>query len=301
MDDPWEDQQAAANLLGEIASEVKPDIIHFNGYALAARANWQVPVIIGAHSCVLSWWKAVMREPAPLRLGRYRDEVAAGLAAADAVIAPTQAFLSVLEQTYQVAFPGLVIRNGIDPMPFRARNKLGQILSVGRIWDEAKNIQLLDSIARGVTWPILIAGDASSPVSNRRSSFAHVRLLGKLSHSAVCEELSRTAIYAAPAWYEPFGLAVLEAALSRCALVLADIPTFRELWQGAAMLIEPSDARSWEATLSRMLEDGAARDALAETARNRALTLNRQVMSNAYHRLYRELASIQPIEAQSAA
>jgi glycosyltransferase involved in cell wall biosynthesis len=301
MDEPWEDQQVAADLLGEIASEVKPDIIHFNGYALAARANWRVPVIIGAHSCVLSWWEAVKRHPAPAHLGRYREEVAAGLAAADAVVAPTQALLSVLEQIYQVDLHGLVIRNGIDPKPFRARHKVGQILSVGRVWDEAKNIQLLDSIAPEVAWPILIAGDAASPLSNRRLSFVHVRLLGKLSHAAVCEELSRTAIYAAPAWYEPFGLAVLEAALSRCALILADIPTFRELWQDAAMLIEPGDARSWKATLSKMLEDGAARDALAAVARKRALTLNRQLMSSAYHHLYRELASLQPVEAESAA
>ena len=111
MDDPWEDQQVAADLISEIASEVKPDVIHFNGYALAAKAAWRVPVIIGAHSCVLSWWKAVKREPAPSCLGRYRNEVAAGLAAADAVVAPTQALLSVLEDIYQVDFHGLVIRS----------------------------------------------------------------------------------------------------------------------------------------------------------------------------------------------
>jgi glycosyltransferase involved in cell wall biosynthesis len=301
MDDPWEDQQLATDLISEIANEVNPDVIHFNGYAVASRADWRVPVIVGAHSCVLSWWKAVKRVPAPSCLGRYHDEVAAGLAAADAVVAPTQALLSVLEEIYQVDFHGLVIPNGIDPKPFRACHKVGQILSVGRVWDEAKNIALLDSIAPEVAWPILIAGDAASPVSNCRSSLSHVRVLGKLSHSAVCDEMSRTAIYAAPAWYEPFGLAVLEAALSRCALILADIPTFRELWQDAAMLIEPSDARFWKVTLSKVLEDGSARRALAEAARKRGLALNRQLMSSSYYHLYRELAKFPPAEVQSAA
>jgi glycosyltransferase involved in cell wall biosynthesis len=301
MDDPWEDQQVAADLILEIANEVKPDVIHFNGYALASRADWRIPVIIGAHSCVLSWWNAVKRQPAPSRFGHYRNEVAAGLAAADAVVAPTQALLSVIEEIYQVDFHGLVIRNGVDPKPFRACHKVGQIFSVGRVWDEAKNIALLDSIAPEVAWPILIAGEAASPISDCRSSFSHVRVLGKLSHWAVCEEMSRTAIYAAPAWYEPFGLAVLEAALSRCALILADIPTFRELWQDAAMLVEPSDARCWKATLSKVLEDGPARRALAEAARKRALALNRELMSSAYYHLYCELAKFQPSEAQSAA
>ena len=227
-----------------------------------------------------------MREPAPPRLGRYRDEVAAGLAAANAVIAPTQALLDVLEEIYRIELRGLVIRNGIDPKPFIVRDKVGQILSVGRVWDDARTFALLDFIAPEVAWPILIAGDAASPVSNRRSSFAHLRLLGKLNHSAVCQEMSRTAIYAAPAWYEPFGLAVLEAALSRCALILADIPTFRELWQDAAMLIEPSDARCWKAAFSKMLDDGPARGA-GEAARKRALTLNRQLMSSSYSSLPR--------------
>ena len=36
---------------------------------------------------------------------------------------------------------------------------------------------------------------------------------------------ARAGIYALPAVYEPFGLSVLEAALSGCALVLGDIPS----------------------------------------------------------------------------
>ena len=231
------------------------------------------------------------------RLGRYRDEVAAGLAAANAVIAPTQALLDVLEEIYRIELRGLVIRNGIDPKPFIVRDKVGQILSVGRVWDDARTFALLDFIAPEVAWPILIAGDAASPVSNRRSSFAHLRLLGKLNHSAVCQEMSRTAIYAAPAWYEPFGLAVLGAALSRC----VDIGGYpdRELWRDAAILIEPSDARCWKAAFSKMLDDGPARGA-GEAARKRALTLNRQLMSSAYYHLYRELSDLQSAEAQSA-
>ena len=37
--------------------------------------------------------------------------------------------------------------------------------------------------------------------------------------------------------YEPFGLAVLEAAQAGCALVLSDIPTHREMWDGAAIFV----------------------------------------------------------------
>ena len=37
-------------------------------------------------------------------------------------------------------------------------------------------------------------------------------------------------MYAATARYEPFGMEVLEAALSRCAIIANDIPSFREIW-----------------------------------------------------------------------
>ena len=44
--------------------------------------------------------------------------------------------------------------------------------------------------------------------------------------------MARASIYALPARYEPFGLSILEAALSGAALVLGDIPSLREVWGG---------------------------------------------------------------------
>ena len=71
------------------------------------------------------------------------------------------------------------------------------------------------------------------------------------------------AIYVAPALYEPFGLTVLEAALSGCSLVLSDIPSFRENWDGAALLISTEDPDQWCAVLNRLSEDRELRNNLA--------------------------------------
>ena len=54
--------------------------------------------------------------------------------------------------------------------------------------------------------------------------------------------MARAAIFVSSSVYEPFGLAVLEAAGSGAALVLSDIPTFRELWDEAALFAPPGDA-----------------------------------------------------------
>ena len=54
--------------------------------------------------------------------------------------------------------------------------------------------------------------------------------------------LRRASIYAFPAKYEPFGLSVLEAALARCALVLGDTQSLREIWRDAAIYVPPDSA-----------------------------------------------------------
>lgn len=283
MDDPWEDVNRAAWLLREVECECTPDVIHLNGYALASE-SWTAPVLVGAHSCVLSWWRAVKREAPPARLEMYRTRVAAGLAEADAVVAPTKSMLTTLHENYGVPFDGCVIANGLDASVFVPTPKRPCILSAGRVWDEAKNIALLETIAPRVRWPIRVAGDANRTLRG-------VTVLGALTSAALREEMSRAAIYAAPAWYEPFGLAVLEAALSGCALVLADIPSFRELWDGAARFIDPSSPPQWRAALDTLAADGAECGRLALRARRRALRFTREVMTAHYRDLYSALVT----------
>ena len=73
-----------------------------------------------------------------------------------------------------------------------------------------------------------------------------------------------------PARYEPFGLSVLEAALSGCALVLGDIASLREVWQDAALYVPPDDAGALTAALARLIAEPELRHSLATSARKRA-------------------------------
>lgn len=68
--------------------------------------------------------------------------------------------------------------------------------------------------------------------------------------------MGRAAVYAAPALYEPFGLAILEAAQAGCALVLGDLPSLRELWGDAAAYAH--DVPSLQAAVDAALSDPAA-------------------------------------------
>jgi glycosyltransferase involved in cell wall biosynthesis len=80
----------------------------------------------------------------------------------------------------------------------------------------------------------------------------------------------RAAIYAATSQYEPFGLAPLEAALSRCAVVASDIPSFRELWGGAALFFRNNDTGDLRSALELLVRDPAVRRHYANLAYERA-------------------------------
>src|SRR3954447_13946829 len=99
MEDPWADLAQAGDWLLALEERVQPDIVHLNGYVHGA-LPWLTPVVMVAHSCVLSWWRAVKGEDAPPCWDRYRREVARGLRAADMVVAPSHWMLDAARSHY---------------------------------------------------------------------------------------------------------------------------------------------------------------------------------------------------------
>ncbi|MGQ0562687.1 MAG: glycosyltransferase family 4 protein, partial [Gemmatimonadota bacterium] len=117
MDDPWRDVQQAGSWLLDIASRMRPDVVHINGYTHAA-LPWSAPVIVAVHSCVLSWWRGVHGSGAPPCYEQYRCSVQKGLHAADRVVAPTRAILSAVESHYGTVGRSAFIPNARDPEAF---------------------------------------------------------------------------------------------------------------------------------------------------------------------------------------
>ncbi|MDX2081672.1 MAG: glycosyltransferase family 4 protein [Terrimicrobiaceae bacterium] len=286
MDHPWDDLESAAELLLSIARACQPHVIHLNSYALAARP-WPAPILVGAHSCVCSWFEAVRGACPPTDWNIYRRRVAAGLTMADAVVAPSRAMLNAVSRCNDVPLRGQVIPNGSTPLvPVSALSREAWILTAGRFWDEAKNLQVLDAAAKRTKWRVAAAGPDTDPSGRSSVTPAHVEMLGILSPQALRRAMCAASIYAAPALYEPFGLCVLEAAQCGCALVLSDIPTFREIWAGAAEFVDARDPDAWRRALNGLTDDPIRVARLASAARNRAASLTREAMASAYLRAY---------------
>jgi len=137
-------------------------------------------------------------------------------------------------------------------------------------------------VAFELPWKVRVAGESKKLLSG-------VESLGKLSPEMMRQEYARASIYALPARYEPFGLSVLEAALSGCALVLGDIPTLRELWEGAAHFVDPEEPSQLQAILAHLCDDPEQRQVWADHARARALQYSSKLMARRYQGLYDEL------------
>src|SRR5438045_620839 len=284
------DLPASRQWLAGLARRHSADLIHINGYA-HARITADRPVLVVAHSDVLSWWQAVHGKAAPPEWGDYRDAVAAGLTAAARVVAPSRAVFDDLATHYGFARDdALVIRNGIDLAAYRPAAKRRVVMAAGRMWDAAKNLALLDKVAAGLAWPVEIAGPATSPEGGTAGCEA-AGLIGVLSPAEMAVRLGRAAIFAAPARYEPFGLGILEAAASGCALVLGDIPSLRDSWEGAALFVAPDDRATWRSALRHLIEDESDRALWAFSAQQRARGFSREAMAGRYAALYREMVA----------
>jgi glycogen synthase len=284
MEHAWDDVDKAGEWLLSLERALKPDIVHLNGFAHGNLA-WQAPTVIVGHSCVLSWWNAVKRFPAPAQWDEYRARVTKGLHGAGALAAVSGFMATELDRHYGPLPPVNVIYNSRNSLDFAPVAKDDIILSCGRVWDEAKNMQALDKAAGFLRWPVYVAGEHRHPEGGLASlQYAHP--IGSISPSELRSWYARAAIYALPARYEPFGLSVLEAALSGCALVLGDIPSLREIWKEAAVFVPSDDCQALASAIGALSADKGLSHELGRLARARALSFTPERMAGAYLELY---------------
>ncbi len=268
-----------------LAESFQADVVHSNQFCFGD-LPLPLPVVITAHSDVLSWAAACRPhglEPSAW-LRQYQSLVECGLQRATAVVAPTQWMSETLCRHYPLPSAPKVILNGRNLRLMRDGSKRPQAVSVGRLWDEAKNLALLTEVVSPV--PVLVAGEQRFESSKLVVDSRNLTFLGALTEQEVLVLFEESSLYVAPSRYEPFGLAPLEAAQCGCALLLNDLPSFREIWGDAALYFQ--DAKS----LSRLLATLSPQSILEAQQRSqkRARQLTATRMAEQYESLYRELS-----------
>jgi glycogen synthase len=288
MSNPWKDIEAAGEWLLRLEKELQPDVVHVNSYAFGA-LPFRAPKIVVAHSDVFSWWLAVKGDMPPAQWDEYYRQVQSGLQGADLVITPSLAKRNSLRELYGVTSNCRTVYNGRSNELFYKEDKQPTVFSMGRIWDEAKNIRLLVNAAPYTSCQIRIAGDQQFENNSLRVETGNTCYLGKLDTSRIAAELAAASVYVLPAKYEPFGLSALEAAYSGCALVLGDIPSLREIWQDAAVYIDTNDATALAATLNGLLSNKEKWEFYSRKAEARAQIFSSHTMAAAYLDVYSQM------------
>jgi glycosyltransferase involved in cell wall biosynthesis len=179
--------------------------------------------------------------------------------------------------------------------------KEGNIVTVGRLWDSGKNASLL--LRRAMPGTVRIVGCDRHPEWQNHAFAAetvrpNVHLDAEQDERQIVQTLARAGIYAATSQYEPFGLAPVEAALSRCAIVASDIPSFRELWDGAAVFFRNNDEESLFTALDCLHSNPELRRDHGNLAyRHARQHFSAERMVAGYKGLYRSLAPAQALSA----
>ncbi len=290
MDNPWKSIDASGSWLLQLEEELQPDLIHINGYVYGS-LPWKAPVIVVAHSDVYSWFRSVKGTLPPPEWSEYYRRVREGLGGADLLIAPSRAMMQFIQDIYGVKRSGKVIYNGRSNNTFYPKQKEPYVFSMGRIWDEAKNIKLLVDAASNIHYPIRLAGDNRFENNSSSTEGASISYLGKLSMQEVAAELATALVYVLPAKYEPFGLSILEAALSGCTLVLGRINSLQEIWGESAIYVNTDDADELANKVNELMENETLRNHYAQAAIKRAQQYTTTTMAENYLQVYRQLST----------
>lgn len=275
--------------LSELAQRWNVDLLHLNLPSQAVGLDVDRPVIAVSHSCLATWWQAVRSVALPKEWEWNHIYNREGFAAADLIVAPSRSHAAALRQVYGLAPRTIrVVPNGTAVFQ-RRFSKANLVLAAGRWWDEAKNGRVIDAAAEFCDWPVFMAGRLTGP-DGRQIRLEHACPLGERRHQEMRRLAGRAAIFVSMSVFEPFGLAVLEAAAAEAALVLSDIPTFRELWDGAACFVDPHDPFAVAESINTLSNDGHRRDTLARAAAARAANFTLEAQAEAILSVYAEAA-----------
>ncbi|MBI2755656.1 MAG: glycosyltransferase family 4 protein [Chloroflexi bacterium] len=303
MRDCTDDVKRTRDLVQHLVQVEGIGVVHANQFA-AAHLDSDVPVVLTLHSDVLSWrawslgdrrsWRAALPEWA-----EYAALVRSACLRADEIVAISGFLAREIQSLYEVDRRMEVVPNGwtVPPperlVPQAGRERLS--LLAGRAWDAGKNIGTAIEAARRLAAPgrILLAGEQRNPESGGMFALgAPFESLGHVERPRLDALLGKTRVYVSPARYDPFGLLPVQAAQAGCALLLADIPSYREVWGDAAAYAPPDDADALARSWSTLLDDERVAQDLAERAQARAAArYDVRTTATAYSALYARVAA----------
>lgn len=286
--DDWSEVERAGGWLLNLEEHVAPDLVHLHAYPFGA-VPFRAPRLLEGHDCPVCRTRALGGDVASLAWERYRQTVKGALREARMLVSPTASGLNELAGLFGPLPECRVIPAARSPRRFPPGTKEELILSAGCFGDEARNLPALAEVARDVSWPVAVLADDEG--EEPAQGTGPIRMVKRGSDARLASWYGRASIFALPCRYEPTGLSVLEAALAGCALVLGDVPSLRETWEGAALFVAPGDPVDLQRALELLISEPKGLRGLAQRARTRALLLSPERRAAAFLEAYADLVA----------
>lgn len=279
-----------ARAVARSANVVGVDVVHVHDPALAASGRFQAPVLANCKGGVGTWWTAAHPASVVGDLPWRRHFERCGYHAAEALVAPTVAAAKNAARSYGLSRSPYVVHPGDDfePRSATAYKAENFVLTAGDLWDSGNNLAALNRAAARLSIPVMAAGPVDGP-DGESAEHGYLWTLGELGHGDLTRWLNSAPVFVSSARHLPSGGGILAAARAGAALVLSDIPSFRELWHGAARFVPADDDSALAAAIEELLGDQDRRDRLAQAARERSETYTSEAMAAGMAKIYRSL------------
>ena len=222
------------------------------GYGLALARP--VPLVGTFHRAGVSRTARVTKPLLALALRRLSARIAVSEAARDTA-----------ERSYggryEVLFNGVDVARFASATPLRDEQGVPVVLFLGR-HEARKGLDvLLDAFAAldrpAVLW-VVGEGPGSESARRRHPPSDRVRWLGRIDDAEVAGRLAGADVLCAPSLSgESFGVVLLEAMASGCAVVASDLEGYRAAAGGHAALVPPGDVGALTRALDEALADAA--------------------------------------------
>ena len=180
-----------------------------------------------------------------------------------------------------------IIPNGIDVGQYGgAQKRPGTVAFLGRD-DERKGLRFLVE-----AWPRIRAAHPQAQLTvigadDPGHGPGGIRYTGRVTESEKQRLLGEATVFCAPnLGGESFGIVVVEAMASRCAVVASGLPAFVHVAGDSARYVPPADPAGIAHEISSLLEDEAAASALGAAAKARSGRFGQDAVAAAYGSAY---------------
>lgn len=187
-----------------------------------------------------------------------------------------------------------VVPNGVDISVFRSNKESRPIterfiLFVGWIQPRKGVIPLLnafDKIKHQIPHRLYLLGATwwgTEPIYaeiEKLKLHDRIKIVGPVKHEELPRYYAHAEAMVLPTFNDSFALPVLEAMASGCPVVISNIPALKEIYDGAALMVDPSDISSLAEAILNILDNDALRNDLIEKglALSREMTWERSVV-----------------------